>query len=59
MAFRIRRSYSMSVRILMSTFDDTRYLNSDHQTKIEQHDTYNVVILKLLFLMMMAMYHNK
>ena len=24
-------------------------LNSDHQTKIEQHDTYNVVILKLLF----------
>ena len=24
-------------------------LNSNHQTKIEQHDTYNVVILKLLF----------
>ena len=50
MAFRIRRLYSMSVRILMSTFLTIQdILNSDHQTKIEQHDTYNVVILKLLF----------
>mgnify|MGYP002225585255 CR=1 FL=1 len=50
MVFRNTEVYNMSVRILMSTFLTIQdILNSNHQTKIEQHDTYNVVILKLLF----------